>query len=312
MRKLFTTIMFFLASAGLLLIFVLAQPVLSKGSNDGLGQTWPSRTPTPPGSSTTRNPPATATSPGSPTLPSATPAVTEEAPPAGASPGPGLAPTDDVLEAPTSAVGGLEDGVSDIILIPNLPSAAEVGDCGIPPVAQALGPVNVRSGPGIEFETIGELDYQDQRTIVGRAVYDPWWLIQYSVTQQGWVSDQAVTVAGFTGAVPLIAADEDTGVDQTQWNPTPNPLCTPPAQATIEAGAARIEAALAAPSLVPPTEQSPAATEDSTQDEVSSASLSPELPENADSGSALIWLAVVGVLLVLAGVVALLVQRWRG
>jgi hypothetical protein len=75
------------------------------------------------------------------------------------------------------------------------------------------------------------LGAKEVRPIVGRAAFATWWLIQLdSKYTQGWISDKAGTVQGYTGSVPIIIAPAINGVFPTpgpQWDPTPAPICTP-------------------------------------------------------------------------------------
>jgi hypothetical protein len=50
--------------------------------------------------------------------------------------------------------------------------------------------------------------------MLGRDAAAPWWLIQYTARQQGWVSDQAIVIIGYTGSVPAIVGGETDGGDQ--------------------------------------------------------------------------------------------------
>jgi hypothetical protein len=175
----------------------------------------------------------------------------------------------------------------------------------------ALGEVNVRLGPGIEFESIGELGFQDERPIVGRAATAAWWQIFYSVNQQGWVSDQAVTVAGFTAAVPITYVE--VGNDgQDEWRPTPNPRCTPPPHEELVLSEDLVATLLTSSTATPVAESGPvdesATVPPSTY---SSSSASAQPPQDDDQPFNLVWLLVIGAALIIAGFIALIVQRLR-
>jgi hypothetical protein len=90
--------------------------------------------------------------------------------------------------------------------------------------------VNIRSGPGLDYDPIDNLIYLETRPIVGRAEFATWWLIQLPTNTTGWVASQAVSVQGYTGAVPIVKPPVLNGVTPTPgplWQPTPNPICTP-------------------------------------------------------------------------------------
>lgn len=191
-----------------------------------------------------------------------------------------------------------------------LPSAAKVGDCGLPPIAVAQGPVNVRSGPGIEYETIANLVYQDERVIVGRAANEAWWQILLSAEQLGWVSDPAVTVVGYIGAVP-ITFEGQSGASQPLWNPTPNPGCTPPSEDEIAVSEGQLAAAVLVDRPTADPDRAPTPIPDDGLADASAPGFSPLTEDASASGVNLIWLPIVGAILIIAGGIVLLAQRWQ-
>jgi hypothetical protein len=200
-------------------------------------QTIPTRTPIPP--------PPTATQSGGGTIPTAT-----NTPPPQASPTSTLLP---VNIAPTP-VGGF------------LPTAEP---CSGNPTIETLGATNVRSGPGLEYDVIGQLVYLEVRYIVGRAETAEWWLIQFNNGQFGWVADEIVLVQGYTPIVPIVEAPPLNGSTPTPgpaWSPTPIPFCTvtPVPTDTPTATAATTSSASASVEQIPtktPTPTQPAPTE---------------------------------------------------
>ncbi len=66
----------------------------------------------------------------------------------------------------------------------------------------APGPVNIRSGPGIDYTVIGTLNADTVVPIVGRTVSSSWWQIKISGEGTGWVSN-AVVNASDTEKVPV-------------------------------------------------------------------------------------------------------------
>ncbi len=107
--------------------------------------------------------------------------------------------------------------------------------CDANPTVQTLDRTNVRSGPGIEYDSIAMLVFLEVRPIVGRAEFSEWWLVELADGSTGWVSDQVVIVQGYTGYVPIADApniDGETPTPGPIWNPTPNPICTPPPSPT--------------------------------------------------------------------------------
>ena len=172
----------------------------AQSTNQIQAQTVPSRTPT--------SPPVTPT----PTQPSgggSNPTATN-------TPQPQASPTSTLLPvdfAPTPIGGFIATAVP----------------CSGNPTIQTLGATNVRSGPGITYDIVGELVFLEVRYIVGRAESAKWWLIQFNDGQLGWVADEIVLVQGYTPIIPIVAAPPlagSTPTPGTLWNPTPIPFCT--------------------------------------------------------------------------------------
>jgi hypothetical protein len=111
--------------------------------------------------------------------------------------------------------------------------------CGEPPTFTTLTTANVYGGPGSDYPVQETLAANETRPIVGRAAYATWWLIQLDGKyRQGWISDKAGTVQGYTGNVPHIEAPAINGALPTpgqEWNPTPDPMCTPTPTPTTNA-----------------------------------------------------------------------------
>lgn len=221
---------------------ILGAIVLFGGANlptvygSGVSQTIPTRTPTPA--------PPTATMSGGGnggTNPTAT-----NTPPPQATATSTLLP----VEIAPTPVGGF------------LPTAVP---CSGNPTIETLGATNVRSGPGLEYDVIGQLVYLEVRYIVGRAETAEWWLIQFNNGQFGWVADEIVLVQGYTPIVPIVEAPPLNGNTPTPgagWNPTPIPFCTvtpvPTDTPTTAPTAASSDAVAEIPTETPtPTEPAP-------------------------------------------------------
>lgn len=87
------------------------------------------------------------------------------------------------------------------------------------PQLVAPGPVNIRSGPGINYSVIGTLNTNTPMPIVGRNADASWWQIKITSDTLGWVSN-AVVNAGNTNNVPLAEAPA---------SPPPAPVSAQPA-----------------------------------------------------------------------------------
>lgn len=129
--------------------------------------------------------------------------------------------------------------------------------CGGPPIARAIDLTLVHLGPGEDYPIVGSLPATEERLIVGRAEFAPWWQILLIANEPqllGWVADIAVDEIGDTGSVPLVVPPPINGLAPTPgapWNPTPIPsACTPTPTATPTA----------TPSATPTTTATPADT----------------------------------------------------
>ena len=182
-------------------------------------------------------------------------------------PTPTHTPADESAPTPTSTL--LPVNIAPTPVGGFLPTAVP---CGGSPTIQTLDATNVRSGPGVAYEKIGELVFLEVRFIVGRAETSAWWLIQFNNGNLGWVADAVVTVQGYTDIVPLVEApslDGNTPTPGSPWNPTPPPFCTVTPAPTKTATAVPTEpvdvaeaaaTATTQPTEVAPTEERPTST----------------------------------------------------
>ncbi len=118
---------------------------------------------------------------------------------------------------------------------PGSDQVSTAAPCGDPPTVQTLARANVRQGPGLDYDVKAALPAGNVSRIVGRAEDGRWWLIALQSGDSGWIADEVVSVQGYTGNVPLMAApaiDGQSPTPGTPWNPTPNPSCTPTPTAT--------------------------------------------------------------------------------
>lgn len=88
--------------------------------------------------------------------------------------------------------------------------------------------VNVRLGPGTDYEAVGQLTYAEVRPIMGRAADAAWWQIQLPDGILGWVADEVVQVNGNPTNVPIVPAPllgDATVTPGAPWQPTPPAIC---------------------------------------------------------------------------------------
>ncbi len=308
-RKDLTTIL--ICCAGILSIALFAVK-LTAVEAEGLIQTWPSRTPTPslvqtqppPGSTPAGGGQATATGQSSPPAlpPTVIPTTPAESP---------LSPTADrpaALGTINSETSGSE--VSTSVDNETIPGVHEqTGECGVPSFIEALGAVSVRTGVRTNSEIVGYLQLADQRIIIGRSNRYPWWMILFDSEHEGWVSDQAVIVHGYTGDIPIIELAETSAEADSIWNPTPIPGCTPPALEPVSSVSTNLTTA--APEV---TVQRSSSTQSSESANISSDSqnnseIKNQLNQPKADDSTFTWLIVTAVFLVVAGVAILFIRR---
>jgi uncharacterized protein YraI len=71
----------------------------------------------------------------------------------------------------------------------------------------AYGRVNIRSGPGMEFNIVGQFDVDDTALVTGRSNEDNDWLYVETEDLQGWVAYFTVTIQGNPDSLPLLVVD---------------------------------------------------------------------------------------------------------
>ncbi|MCB9003280.1 MAG: hypothetical protein H6664_02840 [Ardenticatenaceae bacterium] len=282
--------------------------------------TIPSRTPTPGPATATNTPRPNPTNP--PAQPTSPPAA-----------------TDTPVPQPTMTFTAVPPTIDPGTLLPT----AEA--CGEPPTVQALNNINVRSGPGTDYDILSTLFTGEVRAIAGRAEFAEWWFISLADGSEGWVADFTVTVQGYTGNVPLVAApalDGSTPTPGPLWEPTPQTDCataTPEPTSTSTATAVppsvtpspvntalpteTLETEMAAAAVNSPTETPPAppapANSNPTATSISgtpepisgTASLATAVPladnDGSDGHSSL--LPIAGAILILIGIVGIIVIK---
>lgn len=109
-----------------------------------------------------------------------------------------------------------------------VPLNINLEECGSPAFVADLGTVNVRSGPGVEYEIVQQLEFAEITAVSGRAQFATWWRIDLANNNKGWVADETGTIYGNTSLVNIVEAPLLNGVTVTPgpaWNPTPNPQC---------------------------------------------------------------------------------------
>lgn len=102
-----------------------------------------------------------------------------------------------------------------------------------PVVEIPAGGVNVRNGPGLDFELLGRLEAGLSAAVVAKNETGEWWQIEYEKGEAGlgWVADAVVDFKGDAGAVPPAPRpDEPTPTPTTPPTPSVTPTPTPTEQ----------------------------------------------------------------------------------
>ena len=107
--------------------------------------------------------------------------------------------------------------VGDAAAVPvvEAPAAAEDEATETALILVPDGGVNVRSGPGLEFELLGRLDGGESVPVVAQNDNSDWWQIDYEAAENGraWVADVVVDFDGDREAVPVaqtVSSTDDT------------------------------------------------------------------------------------------------------
>jgi len=105
---------------------------------------------------------------------------------------------------------------------PTKESAAMESDT--PRVDIPTGGVNLRSGPGLDFDLLGRLEEGASAVVVGKNDLGDWWLIEFEAGENGlaWVADAVVDFTGDPQRVPF-ARDNNEAAEPTA-TPTPEPV----------------------------------------------------------------------------------------
>lgn len=87
-----------------------------------------------------------------------------------------------------------------------------------PVIAQALGHVNLRSGPGTNTDPVGSLEAGDTVPVIGRSNQYPWYMVAWKdgPNGQAWVYKDLVTIVGDITTVPIIEPPPPPTIEPTQ------------------------------------------------------------------------------------------------
>ncbi len=112
--------------------------------------------------------------------------------------------------------------VGDATAVPVAASPADQPAAAVVPVVVPAGQARVRTGPGPDFDELGQLAAGDTAVVVGQSETGDWWQIEYEAGEDGlgWVANAVVDLVGDRTAVPVVAVPLEPGA------PTPTPTAT--------------------------------------------------------------------------------------
>ena len=95
------------------------------------------------------------------------------------------------------------------------------------------GGVNVRAGPGLDYDLLGRLAEGATVVVVGKNETGDWWQIEYETGEDGlaWIANAVVDFVGDSDQIPVAAPPLEEGAP----TPTPSPTPTPTPAGSVEA-----------------------------------------------------------------------------
>ncbi len=129
-------------------------------------------------------------------------------------------------------------------------------------MAQASDMLNVRGGPGTNYDLVGALQKDELVQIVGKNPEGDWWQVQLAGGQQGWVFGQLVQTTGDTSGVVVAANIPMAPLAAPSTAPPPPVAAAPPAaDPNVQEAPAEQPAPAEAepPAAEPPPAEAPAA-----------------------------------------------------
>lgn len=190
-----------------------------------------------------------AAAPIAPTLPAAgaaapAPAATPAAPVV--EPGPAAATDIVTAAASITDTAAVPEAVGGLVSLPTATSAAPAPPATPTPAAgpqvQAGSIINVRSGPGTDYDAVAALDAGETAAIVAKSPAGDWWQVSLANGAVGWVLGGLVTTSGDVSGVSVAAnipPPPPTAAVVAEAQPTSAPETTAPTEAPTEAATAQ-------------------------------------------------------------------------
>lgn len=224
-----------------------------------------------------------------------------------------------MLAASATPFGGVIAPGTTPITFPVVATAFPTAEpCGEPPTFTTLITALVYTGPGNEYDFIQTIGADETRPIVGKAMYDSWWLIQLDAKfTQAWINDRTGVVQGNTANLPEVAAPAVGGVNPTPgtpWEPTPEFDCALTPTATPTSSDPAVIGGSNSETIAESGEEDGSIVQigsENDQRDIAAATAAPlDIPESSPTPN---LLPIVGLVLIIAAVfVALFLRRNPG
>ncbi len=85
-----------------------------------------------------------------------------------------------------------------------------------PVLAEAIGEANLRAGPGLDFDVVGQITAGNPIPVIGRSFEFPWYQVAFEGVPEAWVFEQLVTIDGDISTVPIVDSVSLPTIDPTQ------------------------------------------------------------------------------------------------
>lgn len=122
-----------------------------------------------------------------------------------------LEPTTETAEtAPISSTALISAEIAAAPVLTSTNAVVSVAGAASVSVTPEDDPVNVRGGPGTQYEVVGRLGNTDTAAVIGRNAAGDWLQIQ-----QGWVNAEVVLITGDIGTLPVLDGDKSNNENQT-------------------------------------------------------------------------------------------------
>jgi len=127
-----------------------------------------------------------------------------------------IANADEPNQQPTPGGGNIQLPTSTPTALGGPTATASRTPTRTPVLAEAIGEANLRAGPGLDFDIVGEITAGNPVPVLGRSVEFPWYQVAFEGADEAWVFEQLVTITGDLSTVPIVDAPQLPTIDPTQ------------------------------------------------------------------------------------------------